>query len=334
MRHVYHAMLIGGLMLLLPLGLGGCGSEGSDGDGASRYTIVTTTGMIRDIAHQVAGERAEVIGIMKEGVDPHLYQPNTEAIAQLSAADVIFYNGLMLEGKMADVLQRQTRKNPNVYAVTEGLRQRADYVMTDEENYYDPHVWMDVRGWIHAVRFVAEVLSEYDPDHAEQYQTNAERYTAKLEHLDAYAREAIGSIPEPQRVLVTAHDAFGYMGRAYGIEVQGIQGLSTESEAGLKRVNALAKMLAERDIRAVFIESSVPQKAVRSLIEGAKANYDHDVRIGGELYSDAMGPRGTYEGTYIGMIDHNVTTIAKALGGDAPEGGFQDYLESRETVAE
>jgi manganese/zinc/iron transport system substrate-binding protein len=197
--------------------------------------------------------------------------------------------------------------------------------MTDEAQHYDPHVWMDVRGWMKAVTVVEQALSEFDPDNAAVYQANAAAYIAELEALDAYVRKVIASIPENQRVLVTAHDAFNYLGRAYGLDVRGIQGLSTESEAGVQDIEKLIDFLVKRGLPAVFVETSVADKNVRALVEGAKAR-GHDVGIGGELFSDAMGEPGTYEGTYIGMIDHNATTIARALGGSAPARGMQGQL--------
>jgi manganese/zinc/iron transport system substrate-binding protein len=290
------------------------------------YTVTTTIGMITDIVTEVAGNRARVQGIMKEGVDPHLYKPTRNDVVKLMEADVVFYNGLMLEGKMGDILVRIARRNPHVYAVTEML-QDGEYVMTDALGHDDPHVWMDVGGWMKAVEAVGDALGAYDPEYRDDYRANADAYRQKLESLQAYAKKVIGSIPEPQRVLVTAHDAFGYLGRACGLQVRGIQGISTESEAGVKDINELVKFLVDNRIRAVFVETSVADKNVRALVEGARS-LGHDVAVGGKLFSDAMGPPGTYEGTYIGMIDHNVTTIARALGGTAPAGGLQGRLGS------
>jgi manganese/zinc/iron transport system substrate-binding protein len=184
---------------------------------------------------------------------------------------------------------------------------------------------MDAAGWQQVVQVVVATLSEYDPEHAAEYAANAAVYQAELVKLDAYAKARVQTIPEQQRLLVTAHDAFNYFGRAYGLELLGIQGISTESEPGLDDINRLVDTLIERQIQAVFVESSVPEKNVRALIEGAKSR-GHEVTVGGELYSDAMGQAGTYEGTYIGMIDHNVTTIVRALGGDAPQAGMQGKL--------
>ncbi|MEI6890648.1 MAG: zinc ABC transporter substrate-binding protein [Pontiella sp.] len=289
------------------------------------YKVAATVGMIADIVREVAGDRADVQGIIGEGVDPHLYKPTRNDVVALSRADVIFYNGLMLEGKMGDVLIRMARKGKLVYAVTEEILDQGDYVLTDATEHYDPHVWMDVQGWIRAVDVVAKGLSNFDPSQQAVYATNAAAYKARLEELDAYARKVLGSIPETQRVLVTAHDAFNYLGRAYGLEVRGIQGLSTESEAGVRDIEQLITFLTERNIPAVFVETSVADKNVRALVEGARAK-GHRIKIGGELFSDAMGAAGTYEGSYIGMIDHNVTIIARALGGNAPEGGMQNRL--------
>ncbi|MFP4357843.1 MAG: metal ABC transporter solute-binding protein, Zn/Mn family [Puniceicoccaceae bacterium] len=299
-------------------------------DDPERYTVVTTVGMITDIVRNVAGDKAEVRGLIGEGIDPHLYKPTRGDVMALGRADVIFYNGLMLEGKMSDLFVRMAGRGKPVVPVTAEVLDGGDYVLTDEDNHYDPHVWMDVRGWILATGVVEETLAGFDPANGEFYRANAAAYRERLEALDAYAAEAIGSIPEERRVLVTAHDAFRYLGRAYGIEVKGIQGISTESEAGVRDIENLVDFLVSSGIPAVFVETSVSDKNVRALVEGAAAR-GHELRIGGKLFSDAMGPRGTYEGTYVGMIDHNVTTIAAALGGDVPPRGLNGKLgEERE----
>ncbi|MHC5005003.1 MAG: metal ABC transporter solute-binding protein, Zn/Mn family [Planctomycetota bacterium] len=292
---------------------------------AGPYQVTTTTGMITDVVRQVAGEQADVTGIMREGVDPHLYKPTRADVVRLTEADAIFYNGLMLEGKMVDVLVRIAREGKPVHAVTEGLAD--DYVLSDELEHHDPHVWMDVRGWMRAVESIGRALVELDPAGESGYRANAAGLLEQLDRLDAYARSTIASIPARQRVLVTAHDAFSYFGRAYGIEVRAIQGISTESEAGVRDINDLVDFIVDRGIGAVFVETSVADKNVQALIEGARAR-GHEVRIGGSLFSDAMGPSGSWEGTYVGMIDHNVTTIARALGGSAPAGGFREWLDA------
>ena len=287
------------------------------------YQATATVGMVADIVKEVAGDRADVEHIIGAGVDPHVYNPTRGDVAQLLKADIVFYSGLLLEGQMSDILVKVSRKRP-VYAVTELLQE--SYLINDvESGHQDPHVWMDVAGWRNAVKVVADALVEFDPPNAQLYNKNAVRYQEELKRLDDYARRVIGSIPKAQRILVTAHDAFNYMSRAYGIEVMGIQGLSTESEAGLKDINRIVHELVRRRIPAVFVETSVSDKNVKALIEGA-ASRGHKVRIGGELFSDAMGPSGTYEGTYVGMIDHNATTIARALGGEAPEKGMNGKL--------
>lgn len=316
----------------------GCGGSNEDlSENSTReslnepYKIVCTIGMIADIVRSVAGDRAQVEGIIGEGVDPHLYKPTRDDVVALSEADVVFYNGLLLEGKMTDVLVRVASTGKPVKAVTEAILEDAGYLMEKDDNsgHTDPHVWMDVQGWIKAVEVVAEALSTFDPEHREAYRSNAEQYVEKLKALDAYAKKSIASIPESHRVLVTAHDAFNYLGRATGLTVRGIQGLSTESEAGVRDLEELIDFIIQQKIPSIFVETSVSDKNVRALVEGATAR-GHSLRIGGTLFSDAMGPAGTYEGTYIGMIDHNVTTITRALGGDAPEGGMQGKLRKSE----
>jgi len=290
-----------------------------------QYQIVATVGMIEDVARSVAGDRAEVIGLMGSGVDPHLYKPTRSDIRRLMGADVIFYNGLLLEGKMADSLIRAATGGKKVHAVTELLDEQ--YLLEPEEfeGLYDPHVWMDPDAWSRTIDVIRDKLTEFDAEGADSYKRNAEAYSARLSELDAYAERVLSSVPESQRVLVTAHDAFNYFGRRFGYEVVGIQGLSTESEAGVRDIENLVDLLVARNIGAVFVESTVSDRNIKALIAGAKAR-GHTVVIGGELYSDAMGGAGTYEGTYIGMIDHNVTTIARALGGMAPARGMNGKL--------
>ena len=287
--------------------------------------VVATTSQVADLVRNVVGDVASVTGLLGEGVDPHLYKLTRSDIGQLTQADIIFYNGLLLEGKMTDALIRIASSGKPVVAVTEKLGD--EFLLAPEgfEGQFDPHVWMDVTAWMRAVEVVRDRMAEFRPAAAERFNANAAQYLQQLKALDAYARQTLAQVPEPSRVLITAHDAFNYFGRAYGFDVIGIQGISTESEAGLRRIEELVKLLVDRKISAVFVETTVSDRNVRALIEGAKAR-GHVVRIGGELYSDAMGPPGTYEGTYIGMIDHNVTTIARALGGNAERGGFNGRL--------
>ncbi len=291
----------------------------------STYRVVCTVGMVADIVSEIAGDRAEVEGIIGQGVDPHLFQATRDDVAAILEADVVFYCGLKLEGKMEDVFKKVSAKGRPVFAVADSIPTELLLAGADDGGHHDPHVWMAPELWKHCISRVATLLSEYDPDGAELYQANAKSYLQKVATLDVYARDRFATIPEKSRVLVTAHDAFNYMAQAYHFEVHGIQGISTESEAGIADVNALVDLLVERDVQAVFVESSVSEKNVRSLLEGAKSR-GHDVVVGGVLFSDAMGKPGTYEGTYLGMIDHNVTTIVRALGGTAPERGMQDQL--------
>ncbi len=288
------------------------------------YRAVCTVGMVTDIVRQVAGERAAVEGIIGEGVDPHLYQATRGDVARLLDADIVFYNGLLLEGRMTDALIKVARKRP-VFAVTELIDAALLLEPPEFQGHHDPHVWMDVRLWSRCTEQVARTLQEFDPPHADEYLARYRRYARELERLDEYARATLATIPAERRVLVTAHDAFNYFGRAYNVRVAGIQGISTESEAGIADINRLVDLLVQAKIPAVFVETSVSEKNVRALIEGAAAR-GHSVRIGGSLFSDAMGRPGAYEGTYIGMIDHNVTTIAQALGGSAPPRGMKGLL--------
>lgn len=271
--------------------------------------VCATTGMVADLARNVGGRHVNVTHLMGEGVDPHLYKASPGDVAQLSAADLIFYSGLHLEGKMGDLFVRMARRKPT-FAVSEYIPE--DVVLETESGAHDPHVWFDVSLWAQAANVVRDALTAFDPTHAADYRENAERYGAKLEKLHREAKQTLSTIPKDRRVLVTAHDAFRYFGRAYDVEVRGIQGISTESEAGVREINELVKFIADRKIKAVFVESSVSEDNIRALVEGCRAK-GHDVSIGGQLFSDAMGRDGTPEGTYIGMVRHNVNTITHAL---------------------
>lgn len=313
--------------------LGGCsGAGGADGskeaaltESAPAYKIVTTCGMVTDIVKQVVGQRASVRGLMGEGVDPHLYKPTRDDVRLLAGADVIFYSGLMLEGRMTQTLEQLAKRGRHVYAVTDGIDRRRLRGAPGFGGHYDPHVWMDVALWSECVRFVAATVGTYDPGYASRYAANAEAYCRELQGLDQYVREAMDRIPEGQRVLVTAHDAFGYYATAYGLTVRSAQGFSTESEAGVEDINRLVSFLAQHQVPAVFIETSVASKNLLAIVEGVRRK-GGAVQIGGELFTDAMGPAGTYEGTYVGMMDHNATVIARALGGNPPPAGWKGQL--------
>lgn len=290
--------------------------------------VVATTGMVGDLVRAIGGERVRLEVLMGPGVDPHLYRPTREDVARMLRADLILYNGLRLEGKMTDALLRVARAGRPVYAVAELLPDEVLIAPEGAAGERDPHVWMDPRAWAQVAELIAATLIRHDPAGEPVYRRNLDALLAALAALDAYAEQALATIPPAQRVLVTAHDAFRYFARRYAIAVEGIQGLSTESEAGVRRIRELVDLLVERRIPAVFTESSVPDRNVLALIEGAAAR-GHRVVLGGELFADAMGEPGTYEGTYVGMIDHNVTTIVRALGGRAPERGFAGRLRPR-----
>ncbi len=282
--------------------------------------IVATVGMIGDLVAGVVADEPDisVTTLIGAGIDPHLYKPTRDDILALQAADLVFFNGSLLEGKMGEVLQRLEKDGKHVVAMSDLIELSSS--LHKEEKEGDPHFWMDVALWSSALPRVAEKVSGLRPASREHFLSNAAKMQKELHALDNYVKEVIQSIPTDRRVLVTAHDAFGYFGRAYGLEVYGIQGLSTEAEAGLHDLETLISFLVKRAVPSVFVESSVADKNVRALVEGCRAK-GHILDVGGTLFSDAMGRVGTYEGTYQGMIDHNATLIAKALGGSPPLGG-------------
>jgi len=292
------------------------------------FTAVATVGMVADVVRNVGGDYVNVIQICGAGVDPHLYSPSRDDVAKIKSADIVFYNGLLLEGKMTETLMSVSRRKP-VFAVSDSIDRRHLMQGDTISDHFDPHVWMDVSLWSETIETVEMALAGYDPTNADLYQRNADQYRARLAELHQYGLDALGTIPEPRRILVTSHDAFNYFGNAYRIRVEGVQGLSTESEAGVQRINELVDLLVRKEVGAVFIESSVPRKNIEALIEGAAAK-GHEVTIGGELYSDAMGEQGTYEGTYEGMLDHNFTVVTRALGGEAAQTGLRGKLTRAE----
>lgn len=295
--------------------LAGCTPQPQAENGTLK--VVSTIGMINDIVKNVGGSHVEAVGLMGAGVDPHLYKASEGDVALLSSADIIFYNGLHLEAKMADILEKMGEQR-TVVAVT-GLIDRAVLRTPPEfQGQYDPHVWFDVTLWMQAVEKVRGTLVEKDPANAADYEKNAAAYLKKLEELHAYVQKQANTISSEQRVLVTAHDAFGYFGRQYGFDVKGLQGISTASEAGTKDIALLADFIAERKLKAIFVESSVPRKNVEALQEAVRAR-GWDVVIGGQLYSDAMGDAGTFEGTYVGMVTKNIDVIKAALVGEGRE---------------
>lgn len=308
--------LLTGFLIALLVGLGPVRAEA--------LNIVTTVGMINDLVTRIAGDRAEVTGLIGEGVDPHSYRTTRSDVIALGRADAVFYNGLYLEAQMEELFHKLADKKP-VIALGETLPNELLFSSEDYPDKFDPHVWMSPDLWMRVVVGARDALIRLDPDGEAVFRANAETYMTELRSLSDYVRQSVQSVPEKSRVLVTAHDAFSYFGKAYAFDVLGIQGISTQSEAGLKRIEELVDLLVERNISAVFVESSVSERNIKALIEGAAVR-GHTVAVGGELFSDAMGAPGTYEGTYIGMLDHNATLISRALGGDAPERGLNGRL--------
>jgi manganese/zinc/iron transport system substrate-binding protein len=278
--------------------------------------VVATTTMVADMVKNVAGDRAEVTGLMGPGVDPHLYKATASDVTSLQRAQVIFYNGLMLEGKMADLFTRLGRTGKKVYAVTESLPE--DRLLSPEEfeGHSDPHVWGDASMWALCVDTVVKGLAESDPAGRADYEKRGAAYKAELAKLHEWAVKRVAEVPAAQRILITSHDAFNYLGRAYGFQVVGVQGVSTVSEAGSADIVKVVDFIRQKRVKAIFIESSVPRAAIDRI------SRDSGAKIGGELFSDAMGTPGatetvageTYDkGTYVGMLKHNINTVVEAL---------------------
>ncbi len=289
-----------------------CGRT-AEADDDGRLTIVTTTGQVGDTAAIVGGEHVHVKSLMGPGTDPHLYTASARDVDKLRGADIVFYSGLYLEAKLEKVLE-QLGERQTVVAVSSSIDHSDLLPWAKNADEFDPHIWFDVMIWSQTVNVVRDTLIAADPANAADYEANAAAYLAELQALDAEIRAKVETIPPEQRVLVTAHDAFSYFGRAYGFQVLGLQGISTASEAGTADVQNLAKFIADHRIPAVFVESSVPVRNIEA-VQAAVRDRGFDVQIGGKLFSDAMGDTGTPEGTYIGMVRYNVNTIVAALGG-------------------
>jgi manganese/zinc/iron transport system substrate-binding protein len=271
--------------------------------------IVATIGMIGDVASVIGGDRVEVYTMIGPGIDPHAYKAKAGDVERLNNADLILYNGLHLEAKMGEILERISSTH-NTVAVSETFRE--DELIEVKEGVHDPHVWFDVEKWQVVTRNILNALKDTDAAGAENYDENFETYLRELEELQEFVVEQTGRVPERNRVLITAHDAFNYFGEAYGFEVRGLQGISTVDEAGTGDVRNLADFIAEREISAIFVETSVSTKSIQALQEAVR-DRGFEVTIGGELFSDAMGSPGTPEGTYLGMVRHNTETIVEAL---------------------
>jgi manganese/zinc/iron transport system substrate-binding protein len=300
------------LSALLLLAVTGCSTPAKPDEGPSRIYVVATTSIIADTAKEIGGEVVRVDGLMGPGIDPHLYKATEGDAERLNEADLILYNGLHLEAGMTEVFERMQKSGKEVVAVTDGIPEEKLIPVEGFEGNFDPHVWMDVSLWMDVSKNIANAIIEQAPDKEEAIKMNLEIFLGKLRMLDQNIRIAVGQIPEEQRVLVTAHDAFGYFGKQYGVEVRGLQGVSTASEAGARDVQELATFIAERKIPAIFVESSVPYRNIEALQEAVKAN-GHEVRIGRPLYSDSIGDYGTAQASYVGMMRFNAGIIGEEL---------------------
>ena len=298
------------LSLVFLFAMAGCGGQQENDDGS--LNIVTTTTMLYDLTASIAGDHAHVTALMGPGIDPHLYQASAGDVSKMQSADIVVYNGLHLEGKMGDVFAGLTDQGRNIICAGDGIDTAV--LLSDENNpdIYDPHVWFDTHIWMDVAKHTAAKLGEFDPDNAEDYNANLEVYLADLQELDAYIAGRIAELPESSRVLVTAHDAFRYFGKAYGFDVRGLQGISTDAEAGTADVSNLAQFIADSKIKAIFVESSVPPKNIEALQAAVKAK-GFEVAIGGELYSDSLGDAASGHDTYVTTCMANIDTIVDAL---------------------
>lgn len=276
-----------------------------------KLKIVTTTTMITDLVKNIGQDSVSVQGLMGSGVDPHLYKASEGDVTKLTSADVVFYSGLHLEGKLVDVFEKMGR-NSNTIALAEALDKNGLIGSEYFASNYDPHIWFNIEYWKQITKYLTTELGKLDPENATFYEQNKDRYLKKLDALEDEVRNTIATLPEEKRVLVTAHDAFNYFGKEYGFEVIGLQGLSTATEAGVQDVQNLAKLIIDKQVKAIFVESSVPKRTIEALQKAVQSE-GYDVQIGGTLYSDALGTTGTVEGTYIGMFRYNVNTIVGAL---------------------
>ncbi|WP_282134754.1 metal ABC transporter solute-binding protein, Zn/Mn family [Seonamhaeicola maritimus] len=278
------------------------------GDG--KLNVVTTTTMITDLVKNIGGDHINLQGLMGSGVDPHLYKASEGDVTKLANADVIFYNGLHLEGKLVEVFEKM--KNKKTVAVSDVLDKNtligSDYFASN----YDPHIWFNIDYWKQVTNYIVKTLSEELPEQKAVFETNGKNYLGQLLALQENVETTINTLPKNQRILVTAHDAFNYFGKSFEFEVVGLQGLSTATEAGVQDVQNLSAFIIEKKVKAIFVESSVPKRTIEAL-QAAVRSKDHEVSIGGTLYSDALGDAGTLEGTYIGMYEYNVNTIVNAL---------------------
>ncbi|MEH7385390.1 zinc ABC transporter substrate-binding protein [Bacillus sp. JJ1521] len=308
-KTVFRFIILG---LAMIVSLMGCAKSTTQTDGKDQEDtihVVTTIAQIGEPMQLIGGDRIKVTSLMGPGVDPHLYQATQGDITTLQHADIIFYSGLHLEGRMGEIFEKLKETKPT-FAIGESIDE--DRLLADEGGAIDPHIWFDLDIWKDGLASATQRLKQYSPEDAVYFEENKQKYFAKIDELKAEASKKLASIPKEQRVLVTAHDAFGYFGRMYDIEVVGLQGLSTEDEVGLSDIQSTVDLLLEKNVPSVFVESSINQNSIKAVIEGA-AKKGQDITLGGELFSDAMGKAGTEEGTYLGMYRHNVNTIYDGL---------------------
>ena len=313
-RNAHRLQLIGTrnfLLVLLVVGLVGCKSDSKNKDNG-KLKVVATTSIITDLLNQIGGEAIEVQGLMGSGVDPHLYKASEGDVNKLFTADVVFYNGLHLEGKLVDIFERMEQQHKNTVAITDVLDRKGLLASEKFGSNYDPHIWFSLSFWKQITQYTAEKLSELDPENAALFKENSKKYLKELDALEVELKAIIETLPKEKRIVVTAHDAFNYFGMEYGFQVLGLQGLSTATEAGVQDVQRLSQFIIDNKVKSIFIETSVPRRNIEAL-QAAVLSKGHSVSIGGNLYSDALGTKGTVEGTYIGMFKHNVNTIVNAL---------------------
>lgn len=297
-------------VLLISTLLIGCKADNTNDNG--KKSVVTTTTIVADVVREIGGDYINIEALMGPGVDPHLYKASAGDVKRMGSADMIIYSGLHLEGKMGDVFEEMAHRDKIIFAASQDVDESELLDFDTNPGFYDPHLWFDVSLWKIATQRIASGLKELNPEHSDIYDQNLKTYLEELDELDVYIREKIEELPKQKRILVTAHDAFKYFGRAYGFDVRGLQGISTDAEAGTADVRDLANFIAEQEIKAIFLESSVPRKNIEALQEAVKAQ-GFNVEIGGELYSDSTGGEGTEAESYIGAFKANIDTIVDAL---------------------
>lgn len=295
---------------MLTVFISGCSNKNINDNG--KYNVVTTTTLIADIVKSIGGEFLNVKSLMGPGVDPHLYKASAGDVKLMQNANMVIHNGLHLEGKMGDVFENIEDSNKLIFAVSDNIDESKFVDFVTNPGNYDPHIWFDVELWKEAAIRVTEGIKSLDSEHVEEYDKNLQSYLKELDELDKYIKKRVEELPEEKRILVTAHDAFNYFGKAYGFDVRGLQGISTASEAGTLDVRKLADFIVEKEVKAIFVESSVPRKSIEALQEAVKAQ-GFNVEIGGELYSDSTGDTGTDAETYIGTFKANIDLIVDSL---------------------